>query len=173
MTGAMMAETLAQRRGLKTHRHHYTWKSHFPVPSTTKLQQIRMSIEALPAEILELVTAHLSTYDPPSLVNLALVNKAYFRWCKPFMNNLLFHDAHISVTAGNSVQDSHKFTKEVNNYIRKLEQKGTMAHVRRLVIDDYCCDKCEGNTFSHLHTIEDLRGDVPGQPYAPFYENLS
>ncbi|KAJ5613155.1 hypothetical protein N7510_006349 [Penicillium lagena] len=132
-----------------------------------------MSIEALPAEVLELVTSHLATYDPPSLVSLALVNKAIFRWCKPLVNNLLFHDAYISVIAENSVQDSHGFTKEVNNYVRKLEQKGTMALVRRLVIDDYCCDSCKDNSFSHSHTIEDLRSDMPGKPYTPFYENLS
>lgn len=129
-----------------------------------------MSIEALPAEILEPVTAHLATYDPPGLVSLALVNKAFFRWCKPLVNSLLFHDAHISVLPGGSVQE---FTQKVNSYIRKLERKGTMAHVRRLVIDDYCCDQCEGHTSSHLHTIEGLRCDMPGQPYMPFYENLS
>lgn len=122
-----------------------------------------MSIEALPAEILELVTAHLATYDPPGLVSLSLVNKAFFHWCKPLVDSLLFHDARISV--------NHESPQKVNDYVRKLEQKGAMAHVRRLIIDDYCCDICEDQAF---HTkIEDLRSEMPGQPYAPFYEDLS
>lgn len=87
-----------------------------------------MSLQALPPEVFELVAEWLAYEHPPTLLNLARVNKSLHAWCQPAIKSVFFHDIKFSIDSGKDV------AKVVESLQKKLEDADSFRQVRRLIL---------------------------------------
>lgn len=135
-----------------------------------------MSLQNLPVELLHLVITHLALSHPPSLSNLALVNKFFYALSLPILNWLLCHEVRLHI---NQPERGKQDTSIAISKLQcKLEKADSLPHVRRLVIFAHAYSGEEMEEDEEYHEtyateewkpprIEDLSGETFQQPRYP------
>jgi hypothetical protein len=76
----------------------------------------------------ELVAEWLAYEHPPTLLNLARVNKSLHAWCRSAIKSIFFHDIKISIDSQKDV------AKVVESLQKKLEDADSFRQVRQLIL---------------------------------------
>ena len=130
-----------------------------------------MSLQKLPSELLGSITDHLKRDHPPSLFNLALVNKSFYTWYLPIINSLLFSEVILDVKTGiHQKTGIHEIFQSLD---KKLEKAHGFEHVRQLVIREHECSPKPNDNEWHPPKTSDIKGELFQQPDYPWlwYKN--
>lgn len=139
-----------------------------------------MPFKNLPTELLDIIVQFLGHGHPPSVLNLAFVNKSCLASCLPVAKSLLLGDITISLGPAGGSGSDEKLNEKFQTLVRLLEHSGSFARVRRLIIideDELCNIKEEwltmklSNLRSEARRPRDWRLRSP--PQIPWAKNRS